>query len=562
MNGLARFQRLISRGYVARAQNVWTPDNIVKSPYAPVEIPNATVPEYIWRNIHKWADKTAVVCGITNRSYTYRKLHEYAQNFAATLRTSAQLQIKDGDVIGVMMPNSPEYPIAVLGAMQAGAIVTTFNPIHTTSEVYRQLLLARPKIIIGSPETIGVIKEAISMSNKAIPVITVRNPEDNLPSETIAFEELMNNNVDKSVLNDVKRKPEDLVFLPYSSGTTGLPKGVELTNRNKVANFVQQEVEGGRHYIETTSEHQDSIMAVLPFYHVYGLSIILLHKLGIGAKLVVLPKFKPTTFLKALTEHKINLLYTAPPLALFLGTHPDVKKEHLNSVDRIICAAAPISKSDIRRLLDKCQPDIKFCQIYGLTEVSPLATTVEFGSDDHTSVGYALPNTELRVVDPNDRHLGPDEVGELHIRGPHIMKGYRDNPEATKTAITDDGWFRSGDLVSINKDGAVTIVDRIKELIKVKGYQVPPAELEGILRDHPDILDAAVIGIPDERKGEAPKAFVVLKEGHKTTATNIIEFVSKQVADYKRIKEVQFLDELPRNPSGKLLRKVLKEKYQ
>ncbi|XP_072930612.1 uncharacterized protein [Epargyreus clarus] len=482
----------------ARRQNVWTEDNIVKSPYVDVEIPDITLPEYIWRNIENWVDKTAMVCGITDRSYTYRELYDYSQNFAATLRS--QLHIQDGDVVGLMTYNSIEYPIALMGAIQAGAIVTTFSPAFTTNEVHRQLLLAKPKLMIGSLETIGVIKEAIYLTETSIPIIIADNFEvDALPG-TLSFADLFNNNkIDKNILNEVRRKPEDVIFLLYSSGTTGLPKGVELTNRNQVANFIQQEAEGLKHFKDTTVQ--------------------------------------------------------------FLCTHPDVTKDHLTTLERIVCGAAPLTTSYIKNLLCKAQPNLQIIQAYGLTEVSPFATSMVPGSRDYATIGVALPNTELRVVDSSDRNLGPDEVGELHIRGPQVMKGYKDNPEATMNAITEDKWFRTGDLATINNDGIVTLVGRMKELIKVKGYQVAPTELEDILKEHPDIKDAAVVGIPDERKGEVPKAFVVLKDGYKTTATNLINFVNTKVAEYKMLKEVEFLDDLPKNLAGKLLRRVLLEKY-
>ncbi|XP_072930605.1 uncharacterized protein [Epargyreus clarus] len=544
----------------ARRQNVWTEDNIVKSPYVDVEIPDITLPEYIWRNIENWVDKTAMVCGITDRSYTYRELYDYSQNFAATLRS--QLHIQDGDVVGLMTYNSIEYPIALMGAIQAGAIVTTFSPAFTTNEVHRQLLLAKPKLMIGSLETIGVIKEAIYLTETSIPIIIADNFEvDALPG-TLSFADLFNNNkIDKNILNEVRRKPEDVIFLLYSSGTTGLPKGVELTNRNQVANFIQQEAEGLKHFKDTTGEYQDSVLVVIPLYHSYGLSISLLHNLTIGAKIVVIPKFQRKTFLNALKDHKISLLYSAPPLFQFLCTHPDVTKDHLTTLERIVCGAAPLTTSYIKNLLCKAQPNLQIIQAYGLTEVSPFATSMVPGSRDYATIGVALPNTELRVVDSSDRNLGPDEVGELHIRGPQVMKGYKDNPEATMNAITEDKWFRTGDLATINNDGIVTLVGRMKELIKVKGYQVAPTELEDILKEHPDIKDAAVVGIPDERKGEVPKAFVVLKDGYKTTATNLINFVNTKVAEYKMLKEVEFLDDLPKNLAGKLLRRVLLEKY-
>ncbi|XP_026752608.2 uncharacterized protein LOC113512858 [Galleria mellonella] len=555
---------LVSRNYSLTKyvnEGTWTSGNIVKSPAKDVEIPNRLIPEHIWENMEKWPDKTAVICGITKRSFTYHQLYKNSRNLAAKLRNS--LNIRDSDVICIMMPNSPDYALAILGTLQAGAEVTTVNPIYTAHEVHRQLLLSKPKLLIGIPETISVLKDALKLAKMDIPIISCRGYANNdLPDDVIAFDELANaTNVDYDVLKDVSRTPSDIALLPYSSGTTGLPKGVELTNRNIVSNCVQQNSNGLRHYQDTTSTYQDATLAVLPFYHIYGLSIVLLHKLSVGVKVVTLPKFQPQSFLTTLKEQKISIFCAAPPLILFLGSNPEVKNEDLESLNVITCGAAPLPKLDIYRVLNKTKKNLAFLQLYGLTETAPLVTTLPNNSKNYVSAGVAVPNTELKIINTDEIALGPNEVGELLVRGPQVMKGYRNNPEATKQVITEDGWFRTGDIASIDEDGALTITDRVKELIKVKGYQVAPAELESILREHPDVEDAGVVGVPDSRTGEAPKAFVVVKEGSKTKAMNILNYVSERVAEFKRIKEIVFLDSLPKNPSGKLLRRILKEKY-
>uniref|UniRef100_A0A2H1WC02 Luciferin 4-monooxygenase n=1 Tax=Spodoptera frugiperda TaxID=7108 RepID=A0A2H1WC02_SPOFR len=557
-------QRLLTSRSISlssrKHSSVWTADNIVKSPYRDVEIPNRTITEYIWETVERWPDKTALVCAITNRSYTFHDIYKYSRNFAAKLRT--QMKIRDGDAVCLMMSNSPEYPIALLGALEAGAEVTTANPIYTAYELERQIKQAEPKVLLGVPETAPVLKEALRLAKQDIPIIVLKNPDGALPENTISFQELfLADNVDRSVLKDVSRTAEDVALFPYSSGTTGLPKGVELSNRNLVANFVQQDVDTMRVHQETTKSHQDVTLGILPFYHSYGLSVVLLHKLSAGLKNVTLPKFQPNTFIDAMKNFKINLLCAAPPLVLFLGSHPGVTGDHLASLRTITCGAAPLPTVDVTKILDKVKHDMDFLQIYGLTEVSPLATCMPPGSKDYSKAGYAVSNTELRVADQDQRVLGPNQLGELHIRGPQVMKGYRNNPEATKAVITEDGWFKTGDLASLDENGIVTINDRLKELIKVKGYQVPPAELENVLKEHPDILDAAVLGIPDSRLGEVPRAFVVLREGVKIEANAVTSFVSERVAEYKRIRDVVFLDALPKNPSGKILKRVLRDQY-
>ncbi|XP_049875374.1 uncharacterized protein LOC126373311 isoform X1 [Pectinophora gossypiella] len=550
---------LLSRSY-STLSPLWKPDHVVTSPYKDVVIPDWTMNEHVWMNSGKWANKTALICGVTNRSYTYNQLYKYSRTFAANLRT--KLKVRTGDVICVMMHNSPEYGVVVLGTFEAGAELTTVNPIYTAHELQRQLLLSKPKIVIGSTETAHVIKEAFKLTKQELPLIVVNNNNNALPHGTISFHELAEEeNVDFSVLKNAVRTADDVALLPYSSGTTGLPKGVELTHKNVVVNCVQQDSEGGKLYQDTTVSYQDSVVAVLPFYHIYGLCILMLHKLSVGAKIVTLPRFQPETFLSSLKNQKVSLLYAAPPMVLFLGAHATTTKEHLQSVDKIMCGAAPLPKKDVDRVLEKMNPSANFIQLYGLTETSPLVSAMAVGATNYTSVGFAMANTELKIVDSDLKHLGPNKVGELLIRGPQVMKGYRDNHEATKACISEDGWFRSGDFAFLDESGQVTIADRLKELIKVKGYQVPPAELESVLKEHPAVLDAGVIGIPDARTGEVPKAFVVLKEGHKENKEDILDFVKERVADFKRIKDITFMDSLPKNPSGKLLRRVLKEKY-
>ncbi|CAH1636755.1 unnamed protein product [Spodoptera littoralis] len=556
-------QRLLTSRSILSSRkygSVWTADNIVKSPHRDIEIPNRLVTEHIWEAVERWPDKTALVCATTNRSYTFHDLYKYSRNFAAKLRT--QIKIRDGDTVFLMMSNYPEYAIALLGALEAGAEVTTANPIYTPYEVERQIKQADPKVLLGVPETVPVLKEALRLTKRDIPIIVLKNPDGALPDNTISFQEwFLAGNVDHSVLKDVSRTPEDVALLPYSSGTTGLPKGVELSNRNLVANFVQQDVDTMRVHQETTKSHQDVTLGLLPFYHSYGLSVILLHKLSAGLKNVTLTKFQPNTFIDTMKNHKINLLCAAPPLVLFLGSHPGVTADHLTSLKTITCGAAPLPRTDVTRILDKVKHEMDFLQLYGLTEVGPLATCMTPGDKDYSKAGCGISNTELRIVDQDQRVLGPNQLGELHIRGPQVMKGYRNNPEATKAVITEDGWFKTGDLGSLDENGAVTISDRLKELIKVKGYQVPPAELENVLKEHPDVLDAAVLGIPDSRLGEVPKAFVVLKDGVKVEANEVTSFVSERVAEYKRIRDVIFLDALPKNPSGKILKRVLREQY-
>ncbi|XP_047997609.1 4-coumarate--CoA ligase 1-like isoform X2 [Leguminivora glycinivorella] len=494
-------------------------------------------------------------CAITHRSYTYGQLHKLSRTLAANLRK--KFGISDRDTVGLISPNSPEYPIVTIGTLAAGATLTTFSPFYTAYEIQTQIQQSGLKLIFAHPDTITAVQEALLLSKKQIPVVSLDSGATRADG-TVSFNELVeDNHVDLDILKKVNLKTSDVAFLPYSSGTTGLPKGVELTHRNIVANCAQQDTEL-KHYIRD-APYQENQLVVLPMYHCYSLVIAMVHKLSVGIKLHVLPKFQPDPFLQAMRSNRINILYVAPPMVLFLGSHPQVTSEIFDHITCMMCGAAPLARADIDKMFAKAKREVEFAQGYGLTEVSPLATANPLGARDYMTAGSALPNVELRVVDGEMRNLGPNEVGELLIKGPNVMKGYKDNPEANNQVFMEDGWLRTGDLASLDENGRVVIADRLKELIKVKGYQVPPAELENVIKQHPAVFDAAVIGVPDSYSGERPKAFVMLKEKTNVSEKEITDFVNKRVAHYKNVKDLTFIDNIPKSPSGKVLRRVLKD---
>jgi acyl-CoA synthetase (AMP-forming)/AMP-acid ligase II len=359
----------------------------------------------------------------------------------------------------------------------------------------------------------------------------------------------------------------DLVTLPYSSGTTGLPKGVMLTHRNLVANVAQT-----RPLIDL--QEDERIIAVLPFFHIYGLTVLMNQGLAWGGTVVTLPRFDLEDFLRTIQDQKITRAFVAPPILVALAKHPLVDQYDLSSLTSILSGAAPLDESLAQaveqRLRRGADTGVTVAQGYGMTELSPVSHTTPDtgheppGAEGHEvpkgSVGYAIPNTECRLVDPaSGEDAAEGERGELWIRGPQVMKGYLNNEQATAATVDAEGWLHTGDVAVVDDHGRYTVVDRVKELIKYKGYQVAPAELEAVLLNHPGIADAAVIGVPEKETGEElPKAFVVRVPGSELTEEGVMEFMAAKVAPHKKIRFVEFIEAVPKSAAGKILRKDLK----
>ena len=511
----------------------------MRSPYPDVEIPDAPLAAFVYADAMGRADDVAIVDGPTGRSYTYGVLAHLVGRCAAGL---AERGVQQHDVVGVFVPNIPEWPIVFHGVAQLGAINTTINSLYTAQETAFQLKDARAKWLVTIPQFL----------DRALPAAAEAGIE-----EVFVLGEAEGTTPFAAVLGSGAPTPSpdidaahDLVSLPYSSGTTGYPKGVMLTHRNLVANMTQfaacRDVSA-----------DDCVMAVLPFFHIYGQTVVMNDCLRRGARLVTMPRFELEAFLQLIQQHAITVAYVAPPIAVAFAKHPLVDRYDLSSLRYVLCGAAPLDAE----LQDACAERIgcEVIQGYGLTETGPVTHAWKQGETVISgTVGRLLANTECKVVDVES---GDDaENGELWVRGPQVMIGYLNNPTATDETITPEGWLRTGDIVSYDDDGVFRIVDRLKELIKYKGYQVPPAELEGVLLTNAAIADAAVIGVADEEAGEIPKAFVVLKPDVVLTPAEVMDFVAGHVAPHKRIRACEFIDEIPKSASGKILRRVLVER--
>ena len=514
---------------------------IFKSPHPDVAVPDVTLHEFVLRGAAALGDKPALVDAASGRSLSYAALAAGVSRVAAGL---AARGFRPGDVLGLFMPNAPEFALAFHGTLTAGGVVTTINSLCTVQDAAFQLRDARARLLVTVPafmdraapvaQQLGIEEVfVIGSARGATPFAALLEQDAPVPRVSID-------------------PATHLAALPYSSGTTGFPKGVMLTHRNLVANLLQTDP------VHTIVE-QDRVIAVLPFFHIYGMQVVLNLALWRGATLVTMPKFDLEPFLGALQQYRITRAFVVPPLVLALAKHPAVDGYDLSSVSRMMSGAAPLDAA----LETACARRVgcRLIQGYGLTEASPVthANPDEPGKAKPGTVGLLLPNTQCRVVDPTTgADLGLEEDGELLIRGPQVMRGYLNNPEATAATLDADGWLHTGDIGRVDADGYFTIVDRLKELIKYKGFQVPPAELEAVLRTHPAVADAAVIPMPDDECGEVPKAFVVLKG--ETSPAALLAYVAEHVAPYKKIRVIELIDAIPKSPSGKILRRLLKER--
>src|SRR5262245_13614378 len=519
---------------------------IIKSPSPHVTIPDVPVGDYVLRHADRLRDKPAIIEGPTGRTLTYGQLADSIRRVAAGL---ARRGFVKGDVFAIYSPNLPEYAVIFLAVASLGGINTTANPLYTADELAKQLKDSGARFLVTVPPFLDKAKEAAQKSG--VEEIFVFGTADGARP----FAELYQAGDQPSAVRIDPR--EDLVVLPYSSGTTGLPKGVMLTHHNLVANLCQCE---GMQNFDGFGE-ADVTVAVLPFFHIYGMVVIMMLGLAGGGTIIVMPRFDLQEFLGLVQKHRVTILPIVPPIVLGLVKHPAVAQFDLSSVRLVFSGAAPLGEDIQRELSAKLGCPV--VQGYGMTEASPVTHLGPTGREPKKpgSAGKVVPNTEVKLVDVvSGEPVAMGAEGELWIRGPQIMKGYLGRPAETADCLDGEGWYHTGDVGYVDADGFFFIVDRTKELIKYKGLQVAPAELEALLLTHPAVLDAAVVRRADEEAGEVPKAYVVLKgddASRATTADVIMGWVAGRVAPHKRIRHLEFIDQIPKSASGKILRRVL-----
>jgi acyl-CoA synthetase (AMP-forming)/AMP-acid ligase II len=517
---------------------------IIQSPYDDVDLASAPLHEYVLAGTAGRADGPALIDGPTGRVLTYAELTGAVRRAAAGLVAHG---VAKGDTLALCSPNCPEFAVAYYAALAAGALVTTVNPLAPAGEIARQLTRS------GAQWLITTAALAQGTAGEAAAAAGVR--------ETFAFGATgASPAVPFALLTDIDHAdrlpvvgPDDDAVLLYSSGTTGLPKGVPLTHRNLVASLCQ-----------TRPVHRvgsnDVLLAVVPLHHAYALQITLSLGLASGATVVVMPRFDLDGLCGLVQEHGVTRLEVVPPVVLALARHPAVTRYDLSSLRLITSAGAPLGAA----LAGECALRLgcRVKQAYGMTEFGGATHIVpDAGGGPASSIGPLLPGVEARVVDcASGLDAGPGRPGEMLIHTPAAMRGYLGNPEATAATIDADGWLHTGDVVVADREGWFEIVDRVKELIKYKGSQVAPAALEAILVAHPAVADAAVIGRPDEECGEIPTAVVVLRQPAADTepiGRELMAYVAERVAPQEKIRRVEFVTDIPKSPSGKILRRLL-----
>jgi acyl-CoA synthetase (AMP-forming)/AMP-acid ligase II len=518
-------------------QSASVAERVVRSPWPEPEVPAVDLTSFVLRHAGRLAGRPAVIDGASGRRVTYGEFAGGVERLAAGL---AARGFGRGDVLALHLPNIPEFPMVLHGGLRAGGSVSPASPLFTSGELARQLRSTGAGILVTVGPLAAVAREGAAQAG-VDDVIVLGEP---------SFGELM---AAAGAPPESRPDPHDVAVLLSSSGTSGLPKAVQLTHAALVTNLVQMAapvpIEGG-----------ERVLGLAPFFHTMGLCCVLNHALANGGTVVALARFDLEVMLRAMETHGVQHALVSPPLLAALAHHPRVSSFDLSALRTVGSGGAPAGAALEQAVAERL--DCLVGQGYGMTEASTLVAVCPIAAQSPVppgSVGPLVGGTEAMVVDPRSGATLPaGEDGELWVRGPQLMAGYRDDPEATAAAIDHDGWLHTGDLGHIDEDGNIFIVDRLKELIKVRGFQVAPAELEAVLVAHPAVADAAVIGVPDEHDGERPKAFVVSRGP--LDREELSAYVAERVAPYKRLSAIEEIDELPKSLTGKLLRRVLVER--
>nr|XP_039267272.1 4-coumarate--CoA ligase 1-like [Styela clava] len=511
------------------------------SRFPEVVIPQVSLTDYIFKSLYQHYNRIAIVDAPTAREITFGEIANTTVKCASAL---ARRGLKKGDIVATCASNSPEYVIVLLAAAACGATITTCNPMYTEHEIKHQFQHSEPKmafVIPGAYESVKNVAAVVPSLEKIYTIGKIAGVE--------SFDDLISNDNGSAFPRNVQIDPcEDILFLPYSSGTTGLPKGVMLTHHNFISCITMCKINPGF--------NSDSIYSVLPLFHIYGLLVAFV-ALDQGLKHVLDVRFNLENWFQCIEKYKVTRFSSVPPMLLAIAKSPLLEKYDLSSLLTISSGAAPLPREVASILASKLNCPVS--QGWGLTECVPI-TMANLQITPYNSVGSVCANTKIKVIDiETGAELGAYKNGELCVKGPQIMKGYFKNPTATTRTIDSDGWLHTGDIGYYDDNEMIFIIDRLKELIKYKGFQVAPAELEEVLVAHPKIADAAVVGIPDFQAGELAKAYVVPKDPS-LTKDEIHKYIAGQLSKYKHLYGgIEFRDYIAKSATGKILRRVLRE---
>ncbi|XP_043695776.1 4-coumarate--CoA ligase-like 6 [Telopea speciosissima] len=501
---------------------------------------------------HKHNGVSALIDSSSGFTIPYSKLPQMVKSIASGLY---EIGISQGDVVSILLPNTIYFPIIFMGILSIGGIATAINPLSSLPEIQKQLNQCRTSFVFTSS---GKINEIEKMG---VGVIAVPENVDSISNspEFSCFYKLLSSKPNLAPKPLIKQ--EDTATILFSSGTSGPSKGVVMTHRNLIASvelFVRFEA---FQYNYPASENV--YLATLPLFHVYGLSLFATGLLSLGTTVVVMRKFSEEEMVKAIDKYRVTHVPAVPPILRSLVRSK--KRHEFPSLKQVSSGAAPLSKSLIEDFLRNF-PNVDFIQGYGMTETTAVGTRgFNTNAIKYTSIGLLAPNMQAKVVDPisssssSSSSMPPGKSGELWLRGPGVMKGYLNNEDATKSAIDKEGWLHTGDIAYFDHDGYIYVLDRMKEIIKYKGFQIAPADLESVLISHPDILDTAVTAGVDEIAGEIPIAFVVKRQGSLISEADVKTYVAGKVAPYKKVRKVIFTRSIPKSSAGKILRRQLKE---
>ncbi|WP_417628236.1 AMP-binding protein [Pararhodobacter aggregans] len=510
---------------------------IIRSPFPDVPISDLSITQRVFQGIDPEA--TILIDGPSGRSLTGAQFMQTVKALAGGLTAQGYAP---GGCVALMAPNIPEFCTVFHATAWAGGCVTTVNPTYTAHELHHQLIDSGAELLVTVTPFLDTAREGIKGTR--VREIVLIGPAAEGARGLAEF-------MGEPIADQVPVNPDEhVVCLPYSSGTTGLPKGVMLTQRNLTVNADQL-------LAVADLARGEATVAFLPFFHIYGLHVLMNVYIAAGGALVTMPRFDLEMFLSLCERYRTPRMWIVPPVALALAKHPLVDKFDLSGLTQINSAAAPLG-ADLAEAMGK-RLGAHATQGYGMTELSPGSHVSPRGRGRAGASGMTIPNTECRIVDPATlTDLPPGQDGEIWVKGPQVMKGYLNNPKATAETIVEGGWLRTGDIGHFDADGYLYLTDRLKELIKVKGFQVAPAELEALILTHPKITDAAVIGVQDAEAGEVPMAFIVAADP--PSLAEVQAHLAAEIAHYKQIRRLEVVEAIPKSASGKILRRVLRDR--